>query len=59
MITVLRAMPDRHWSTWALLLVLCVLMACGSAAVRADSRDEAKRIHDPTAPTSTRVRSSQ
>jgi hypothetical protein len=46
MITVLRAMPDRHWSTWALLLVLTVVMACGSAAVRADSRDQAKRIHD-------------
>jgi hypothetical protein len=46
MITELRAMPDRHWSIWALLLVLTVAMACGSAAVRADSRDQAKRIHD-------------
>ena len=46
MITVLRAMPDRHWSTWALLLVLTLVMAVGSTAVRADERDQAKRLHD-------------
>src|SRR5262245_13971997 len=45
MITVLRAMRDRHWSSWALVLALIVI-ACTSTAVRADSRDQAKRIHD-------------
>jgi len=46
MIAVLRATPDRHWSTWTLFLVLTVVIACASAAARADSRDQAKRLHD-------------
>jgi hypothetical protein len=46
MITVLRATPDRHWSNWALPLTLTLAMAFGAAAAHADSRDQAKRLHD-------------
>ena len=46
MVKVLRATPERRWSKRALLLVLTFITVFGSLAVRADERDQAKRIHD-------------
>ena len=46
MVKVLRATPERRWSRRALLLVLTLITVFGSLGVRADARDQAKRLHD-------------
>ncbi len=46
MITALRAMPDRHWITWAFAIALSVAAACGAPPARADAADQAKLLHD-------------
>jgi hypothetical protein len=45
MIAVLRTKPDQRWSSAALLLVAALALNLASG-VRADTRDQAKRIHD-------------
>jgi hypothetical protein len=46
MVKVLRTSPERRWSKQALFLVLTLITVFGSLGVRADERDQAKRIHD-------------
>jgi len=46
MVKVLRMSPERRWSKRALFLVLTLITVFGSLSVRADERDQAKRIHD-------------